>query len=310
MAYDTEQILQDVNGKPIPQGFNQLENAYAPLGNIGYSDLYTRGRVWQVGAGATTTSIPMQTMRGLSLALSAASQSQLVGSTFEIILGTTLAKAIVTAVSSTGVLTLDSALASAPTQGQSFLLTTPDQSSLTGSNAVLLEDPSNGNKANVGQFGSVDTNGYTSEQLAVASFGLMYNDGTQSYERVRNNTQGTLLASAARAAGTASPTMTNYNSRGVIVTLNVTAASGTGGLLLNVRGFDPVSGAWYRLTPDPSSVIAIGLYTYICYPGNPSSFSGGPSGATSNPLPRIWYVNVYASDSSSYTYSIGYALIN
>lgn len=133
---------------------------------------------------------------------------------------------------------------------------------------------------------------------------IMFNGAT--YDRQYNNTQGTLLASAARTATTYTPVQTNYNARGVIIYLNVTSASGTGGLDVIVLSVDPISGNTFPINATPTSVTSTGLSTYVIYPG----ISGGSNTqSTSQILPRTWEIKMTQLDSSSYTYSLGYQLI-
>lgn len=130
-------------------------------------------------------------------------------------------------------------------------------------------------------------------------------DGANIQARL-GNTQGTLLASAARTASTFTATQVNYNARGVLISLNVTAASGTGGLQVVVCGIDPVTGMTINTNSVPTAVTATGEYSYLIYPGT----SGGRiTQVTSLVLPRTWNAMVAANDSSSYTYSLGYSLI-
>jgi hypothetical protein len=122
------------------------------------------------------------------------------------------------------------------------------------------------------------------------------------------NTQGILLPSAARTATTSSAVQMNTNARGVIVTLNVTAASGTGGLTLRIQGVEPVTGNVYSINNAPTAVNATGLSAYVLYPG--ATASGSVAQVTGGvPLPKMWQVTVYVGDSSSYTYSVGYSLM-
>lgn len=133
-----------------------------------------------------------------------------------------------------------------------------------------------------------------------------YNNAT--WDRWRNNTQGTLLASAARTTTTGSPTQTNYNAKGVLVVLDVTAASGTGGLQPTIRGLDPVTAKVCALTIAPTAITATGTYVFEIYPGSTGT-GGVVTQRTSGVLPRTWVVNIQHGDASSYTYSVGYVLI-
>jgi hypothetical protein len=142
--------------------------------------------------------------------------------------------------------------------------------------------------------------------LRVVAQHELFNGST--WDQQRNNTQGTLLASAARTSTTVSPTQTNYNARGVQVVLRVTSVSGTGGLQVSIQGQDSASSAWYMLNALPSAVTSTGTYVYELYPGIGSA-SGQITQRTSGTLPRTWNAVVTHGDSSSYTYSLGYSLI-
>lgn len=137
-----------------------------------------------------------------------------------------------------------------------------------------------------------------------------YNGNT--YDRVYNNTQGTLLASATRTTTTTSPIMSNFNARGIHVQLNITGipsspSTGTG-LSVVVRGYDGDGNA-YNLNTAPSNVTAGGEYVYIVYPAS-SGTTGQIQQSTSQALPRTWDVVVVVSTSDSYTYALNYSLIN
>lgn len=134
---------------------------------------------------------------------------------------------------------------------------------------------------------------------------------TEGIADFRLNTEGTLLASAARTTQTTSPVQTNYNARSIIVYLDVTVAGATGGLVLKVRGRDPVTSKLFSLNIDPATVIANGKYAYVV--GLGASGGGGAQQdikqSTSAPLPRQFDVYVYHVDAASYTYSVGYSFI-
>jgi hypothetical protein len=128
-----------------------------------------------------------------------------------------------------------------------------------------------------------------------------------SADRRRNNTEGTLLASAARTATTSTATQTNHNGRGVKLFLNVTSF-GTGTLTLRIIDIDPVSAtavyAAQSTIPAANQINVLELY-----PGASSvpPFSGHTRNAGA--LPRSWQLSVVSSDGSSWTYSCGFALI-
>lgn len=136
-------------------------------------------------------------------------------------------------------------------------------------------------------------------------------DGVNVQHRT-GNLEGTALASATRTASTSSPNIINNNARGIIVFLNVTAASGTGGLQVLVQSIDPVSGVGVQHNASPTAITATGVYAYAVYPGASAPGVAGPNlvnQRTAGELARTFRIRVVHGDASSYTYSVGYSLI-
>ena len=105
---------------------------------------------------------------------------------------------------------------------------------------------------------------------------------------------GIALASAARTATTTSTTLTNPGATGVQLHLNVTAASGTGGLQVQIMSVNPADQtSSLAITALPTAVTATGTTVLTLYPGAATSGTQATAG-----------------DSSSYTYSVGYSYIN
>jgi hypothetical protein len=168
---------------------------------------------------------------------------------------------------------------------------------LTGSNAVNIKDSNGTSVFASSAVGDNNPGGF----LAAGQYG--FNGGT-TWDRWRNNTEGTLLASAARTANGLSPNQTNYNARGVILHFNCTAAGATGGITLLFGYIDPVSGTRYEIT-GPKLTTTTGFRTMVIYPS-------ATTGATNNinfAVPRAWFAIVRPDDGASYTYSVGYSLI-
>ena len=141
---------------------------------------------------------------------------------------------------------------------------------------------------------------------AVGAAGLLYNGST--YDRERGNVEGTLLVSAARTATNASDPQTNYNHRGVVLFLYVTAMPGGGETLtVQLQLKDPVSG-WGTYVAFPA-VALTGYYQYVVYPGAAESIATANFEVAALPLGRTWRVNMVHSGSGSWTYSLGYALM-
>jgi hypothetical protein len=144
-------------------------------------------------------------------------------------------------------------------------------------------------------------------QYAPAGTPYLYNGAT--LDRQRGNTEGTLLASAARTATTFSAQQTNHNARGGIFTLNVTVAAG-GGQTLTVTpfGYDPVSAATYGLG-NFATLTATGTYAYVVYPGVAETIATTNVEVQGLILPRAFLIAVTHSAGGSWTYSLGYSLV-
>jgi len=141
--------------------------------------------------------------------------------------------------------------------------------------------------------------------------GMTYNNGTGT-DLVLNNIQLVLVPSGARTVAPAIATQACLNHRGVLLFLNVTAASGTGGLTVRIQAIEPVTGmAVVNLLTAAAAVTATGLYTYALYPGLPSPAValGGVTMAQNGVLPRVWTATVTPSTTDSWTYSLAGAML-
>jgi len=143
--------------------------------------------------------------------------------------------------------------------------------------------------------------------------GMLYNDGTGKWDRWRNNTEKTVLPSGTRTASGNSADQTNFNARGVIVVIDITAVSGTfaagEGLSISIRGKDPSSGKYFVLLTDIGPYTAPGTYCMMVYPG---ATDAGAKITSENdiPLPRTWRVEYYISGTNpSFTFSVGASYI-
>lgn len=123
-----------------------------------------------------------------------------------------------------------------------------------------------------------------------------------------SNAETTLLASAARTTTQVGANQTCLGGKGVRLVLNVTSASGSGGLVVRVNGVDPTSGVTYQLNASPTAVTAIGTTVYDLYPGIGAA-AGGITQTTSQVLPRTFRVDVTVGDATSYTYSLSQVIL-
>jgi hypothetical protein len=132
----------------------------------------------------------------------------------------------------------------------------------------------------------------------------------QSIGHIRKS--GTLLAPATRTTSTSSTVQVNDGTAsGVILYLNVTAASGSGGLTVKVNAIDPTSGQAMPILADTAAITTARTAVFVVAPG--ASVVGQSTNVvravTPIPLPSQWSVTVSHGDGSNYTYSLGYDLI-
>lgn len=128
-----------------------------------------------------------------------------------------------------------------------------------------------------------------------------------NWDKDRNNTEGTLLASAARTSTTSSTDQVNYNARGAIVYFSITAVPTVETVTLTVTAKDPIAGTYETLLTGAAEA-GVATKCYMLYPGAGAA-ANGVDVVNAYPLPRTWRITVTHSASGSFTYSVGYALI-
>ena len=146
----------------------------------------------------------------------------------------------------------------------------------------------------------------------VGAAGMVYNGA--SFDRQRGNTEGTLLASAARTAFTQSAEQVNYNARGVNVWVYVTAKAASTTLNLYIASFNPVSGiVTYEAGVLGWVATANSGQSLQLYPGATTlaatTYGYQRIAREAGALSRRWYFQVVPSDANSVTYSAGYSYI-
>jgi hypothetical protein len=120
-----------------------------------------------------------------------------------------------------------------------------------------------------------------------------------------------LLASAVRAATNFSqPVASGAETRGLFLTLAVTAVPGvdTVGLTLQVR--DPVTGVWIDYVVFAAFATAVTAYNVIYPTGFATAAAPGISATNfavvNAPIPNDWRVKVTHSAATNFTYSVSY----
>ena len=131
---------------------------------------------------------------------------------------------------------------------------------------------------------AVAADNYASPTITHEGADMMLFNGT-SWDRMRNNFVTTADSSAARTSTVAGATVTNYNAKGAVITINVTAVSGTSPTLIAKLQYSPDGGTtWIDYTNKPvtATISAIGQTTLIVCPG----VTEVANSAVSLPLPR------------------------
>ena len=106
----------------------------------------------------------------------------------------------------------------------------------------------------------------------------------------------------ARTATVASPQYNLFGRRTAIIFLNVTAASGTGGLTLQLRGYDGF-GNVANFFAASAAVTATGTFVYVVSAATLTA-AAGVTQVAQMAVPQFVDIQVSHGDSSSYTYSV------
>jgi hypothetical protein len=141
------------------------------------------------------------------------------------------------------------------------------------------------------------------------SWGFTYNGST--WDRQRGNLDLTLLSSASRSSSQNSPDQVNYNARGVLVLLNVTAnPGGAETLTLELQAKNGVTSTYFPLVNTGAVITAAnGMRGLMVYPGAVETVAGADLWVQGLALPRNWRVAVQNSGAGSWTYSLAATLM-
>lgn len=154
------------------------------------------------------------------------------------------------------------------------------------------------------QLGDAITSAYY--PLRVISHKVGY-DGTQ-WQRWRNNTECTLLDSAARTVTTNSPDQINYNHKGLFIMINVSAISSTPSITARLEMKDSISGLYSAITVWSSPITAVGVYVIALYP-HLTDVAGVYHLACDTILHRTWRLRINHGNVNSITYSASCSMV-
>jgi len=159
--------------------------------------------------------------------------------------------------------------------------------------------------------GTMDGRAATDMGLVTQTF--LYGFNGSRWDRWRNNTEKTVLPSGTRTASGNSADQTNYNARGVMTWINVTAVSGSfaagEGLKIVIEAKDPTSGAYWLLSPEIGPYTTTGVREILVYPGCTDT-AGYFESENDIPLPRTWkiYYDITGTD-PSFEFSVGVSYV-
>lgn len=134
----------------------------------------------------------------------------------------------------------------------------------------------------------------------VGANSMLFNGTT--WDRELGNTATVGLASALRTASFTTDVV-NYNARGALITLNVTARAGASSIHLEVWVSDLAS-SQYETYLVGGAVAATGRHSYLVYPGCGVAANAVDTVADF-PLPRNWAVAMIHANGDDITYSVG-----
>lgn len=137
---------------------------------------------------------------------------------------------------------------------------------------------------------------------------FVYNGAT--WDRVRNNSELTLLASAERAATTNSPDQINYNGRGFALFVDVTARDVGTTLEPFIAVPDPIGGTYLTIWTAAAVINAADTtVVYLFYPSPLADAAELYTEAVDIAIPRTFRVGITHSDANNITYSVAACVI-
>lgn len=160
-----------------------------------------------------------------------------------------------------------------------------------------------------------DTVSTASVVLDALAFGLQYNGS--NWERRRGNWEATVLTSAARVATTNGADQTNYNGRGAVIALDVTATPNNAETLTVEVQFKDLTSSKYVTVTAFTALVASALgaspatetYIYTVAAGAAETAAVAHHEVQALQLPRVWRFRVVHSAGSSWTYSVSVAAV-
>ncbi len=169
--------------------------------------------------------------------------------------------------------------------------------SLKATTGGILRTSLNINSTPVDPTNDGDNQGINNSSVLSTARSYLLNATT--WDRQRNNYESTVLASASRSSDTNSSDQTNYNAKGVIITIDLTILNSTS-LTFTITYKDSLSGKYQTLLAS-TALVGTGTTSLTIYPG--ATVTANLS--LSMPLPRIYRIqSVRGGTPGADTYSI------
>jgi len=132
---------------------------------------------------------------------------------------------------------------------------------------------------------------------------MLYDAGAATWNMQRANSSLVVLASAARTALINSSDIVNYNWRGAVIYINITAFT-AGSITVTIKGKDEVGGGYSTILAS-AALAAVALTPLTIYPG----VTVAANSSASTVLPRLWRAEVAVGSADSITYSISVSYV-
>ncbi len=164
---------------------------------------------------------------------------------------------------------------------------------------AVLEDAGHNYSATIGL--ATDNVAANVGSILVASQGMQYDPTASVYTRIRGIHELTLLSSAARTATTTSADFTNYNCKGAIFVVDITAVPGVETVQLEVQAGNSIVTKYIPVisgtTQSATGTTWVLLYPTTMGAANWNNYANGI-------LPKTFRIKMTHSASGSFTYSV------
>lgn len=120
---------------------------------------------------------------------------------------------------------------------------------------------------------------------------------------MNSNGDKTLLPALARTTEATTAQQLNYDARGILLLVDVTAVSGAGpSITPHIEAYDAAADDWFTIWTAAAAVTTVSENSYLLYPG---ASGGNMTEVDGIPLPFRWRLRMAVGSADSVTYSVG-----